>query len=65
MKKFLAIAVIAATLTSCGGSKTEETPAVDSTATVAADTTVAAPADTTAAADTTAKVAADSAKAHQ
>jgi len=61
MKKFLAIAVIAATLTSCGGSKTEETPAVDSTATVAVDTTVATPADSTAAVDTT--VAADSAKA--
>ena len=61
MKKFLAIAVIAASLTSCGGSKTEETPAVDSTATVAADTT-AAVVDTTAAADTTAAVAADSAK---
>ncbi len=32
MKKFLAIAMIAATLTSCGGGeKTEETPATDST----------------------------------
>jgi hypothetical protein len=61
MKKFLAIAMIAATLTSCGGGeKTEETPAADTTATApvetpAVDTTAAAPADTTAtvAADTT------------
>ena len=36
MKKFLAIAMIAATLTSCGGGETkEETPATDSAATVA------------------------------
>ena len=47
MKKFLAIALIAASLTSCGGGKTEETPAADTTAAVAADTTAAA-ADTTA-----------------
>jgi len=32
MKKFLAIALIAASLTSCGGGKTEETPATDSAA---------------------------------
>jgi len=32
MKKFLAIALIAASLTSCGGGKTEETPAADSNA---------------------------------
>ena len=58
MKKFLAIAVIAATLTSCGGGKTEEVAPVDTT-------TVAAPADTTTvapAADTTVAPAADSAK---
>jgi PBP1b-binding outer membrane lipoprotein LpoB len=56
MKKFLAIALIAASLTSCGGGKTEETPATDSAA-VTVDTTAAAPAvDTTAApaVDTTA-----------
>jgi PBP1b-binding outer membrane lipoprotein LpoB len=56
MKKFLAIALIAASLTSCGGGKTEETPATDSAA-VTVDTTVAAPAVDTAAAvtvDTTA-----------
>jgi len=60
MKKFFAIAFIAASLVACnGGGKTEEAPAADSTAAVteapaapAADTTaVAAPAaDTTAAA---------------
>ena len=43
MKKFLAIALIAASLTSCGGGKTEETPATDSAA-VTVDTTAAAPA---------------------
>jgi hypothetical protein len=57
MKKFLAIAVIAATLTSCGGGKTEEVAPVDTT-------TVAAPVDTIVAApvDTTLAPAADSAK---
>lgn len=58
MKKFLAIAMIAASLTACGGGeKTEETPAADST--VAPTETPAAPAVDSAApaaADTTAKV---------
>ena len=60
MKKFLAIALIAASLTSCGGGKTEEAPAADTTATVApADTTApAAPAAT----DSTAKPAAETKK---
>jgi len=64
MKKFLAIAMIAATLTSCGGGETkEETPATDSAATVApvetpapaATDSMAKPADSmaTPAADTT------------
>ena len=45
MKKFLAIAVIAATLTSCGGGKTEEAATVDTTTVApAADTTTVAPA---------------------
>jgi hypothetical protein len=59
MKKFLAIALIAASLTSCGGGKTEEAPAADTTATVAPVDTAAAPAavDTTKAADTTAAAA--------
>lgn len=54
MKKFLAIAMIAASLTACGGGeKTEETPAADST--VAPTETPAAPA-----ADSNAAPAADS-----
>ncbi len=57
MKKFLAIALIAASLTSCGGGKTEETPATD-TAAVTVDTTAAAvTVDTTAAAVDTAAAA--------
>ena len=58
MKKFLAIAVIAATLTSCGGGKTEEAAPVDSTTVAPApvDTTVAPVVDSAAAAaDTTKK----------
>ncbi len=59
MKKFLAIAVIAATLTSCGGGKTEEAATVDTTTVApAADTTTVAPAADT----TTVAPAADSAK---
>ena len=55
MKKFLAIAMIAATLTSCGGGeKTEETPATDSVAPVETP----APAAT----DSMAPAATDSAK---
>ncbi len=64
MKKFLAIAVIAATLTSCGGGKTEEAPATDSAAVApveapATTDSAAAPATTDSAA---APVAADSTK---
>ena len=61
MKKFLAIALIAASLTSCGGGKTEEAPATDSTtvAPAPADSMPAAPAvDTAKAADTTKQAAA-------
>ena len=54
MKKFFAIAFIAATLVACNGGG-EATPAADSTATPAVDTTAAPAVDTTAAADTTAK----------
>jgi hypothetical protein len=58
MKKFLAIAMIAATLTSCGGGETKEETTTDSAATVApvetpAPTTDSMPAP---AADSTAKV---------
>jgi len=57
MKKFLAIAMIAATLTSCGGGETKEEAPVDSTTVAPVET----PAPTTdsmpaPAADTTAKV---------
>jgi len=59
MKKFLAIAVIAATLTSCGGGKTEEAAPVDSTTVAPApvDSTTVAPVvdSAAAAADTTKK----------
>ncbi len=62
MKKFLAIAMIAATLTSCGGAETKE-ETTDTTATVAPMET--APVDTAATApvDTAAKVAVDTTKA--
>jgi len=62
MKKFLAIAMIAATLTSCGGGETKEEAPVDSTTVAPVETpapvdtaAVAAPADTTAKVDTAAK----------
>ena len=59
MKKFLAIAVIAATLTSCGGGKTEEAATTDTATVAPVETPAPAPADTTAApADTTAAPAA-------
>jgi len=60
MKKFFAIAFIAATLVACNGGG-EATPAADTTAATvdttaaAADTTAAAADTTAAAADTTAK----------
>ena len=60
MKKFLAIALIAATLTSCGGGKTEEAAPATDTAAVVAPVETPAPAvvDTTVkAADTTATAA--------
>jgi len=58
MKKFLAIAVIAATLTSCGGGSTEEAPATDSAAVAPVEAPAPAPVDTTAApVDTTAAAA--------
>lgn len=56
MKKFFAIAFIAATLVACNGGG-EATPAADTTAAPAVDTTAAATVDTTAAADTTAPAA--------
>ncbi|MBM3412725.1 MAG: hypothetical protein FJY19_05025 [Bacteroidetes bacterium] len=56
MKKFFAIAFIAATLVACNGGG-EATPAADTTAAAPADTTAAAPVDSTAAADTTAPAA--------
>ena len=61
MKKFLAIAMIAATLTSCGGGETKEEAPVDSPAVApvetpaTVDTTAPAAADTTAKVDTAAK----------
>ena len=63
MKKFLAIAVIAATLTSCGGGETKEEAPVDST-TVAPVETPAPTTDSmaTPATDSTAKVTVDSTK---
>ncbi len=56
MKKFLAIALIAATLTSCGGGKTEEAAPATDTAAVVAPVETPAPAvvDTAKVADTTA-----------
>ena len=55
MKKLLAIALIAASLTACNNEKKEETPAAPAMDTTAVAAPVAAPADTTAApADTTA-----------
>ena len=59
MKKFFAIAFIAATLVACNGGG-EATPAADTTA-ATVDTTAAA-VDTTAAADTTAPAADTTAK---
>ena len=61
MKKFLAIAMIAATLTSCGGGETKEGEATDTT-TVAPETTT--PIDTAAKApvDTAAKAPVDTTK---
>jgi ABC-type uncharacterized transport system auxiliary subunit len=51
MKKFLAIAMIAATLTSCGGAETKEeattdSPAVEATTTPAVDTPATTTVDT-------------------
>jgi len=65
MKKFFAIAMIAAALTSCGGSetKTEETTTdstmttVDSTMTTTVDTTTMTTVDSTKTVDTTAAAA--------
>ena len=62
MKKFLAIALIAASLTSCGGGKTEETPATDSAAVAPVDTAAAvAPVADSAAAPATDSAAAPAA----
>lgn len=60
MKKFFAIAFIAATLVACNGGG-EATPAADTTA-ATVDTTVAATVDTTAAAADTTAPAAEPAK---
>ena len=58
MKKFFAIAFIAASLVACGGGeKTEETPAADTTATAPVETPAPA-VDTTAKVDTAAPAAA-------
>jgi len=40
MKKFIAIAAVAISLTACNSSKTEETPVTTDTVTVKADTTM-------------------------
>lgn len=61
MKKFFAIAFIAATLVACNGGG-EATPAADTTAAPAVDTTAAATVDTTAAAADTTAPAAEPAK---
>lgn len=60
MKKFLAIAMIAATLTSCGGGETKEEATVDSPAVAPVETP--APVDTAAAKVDTAAAAADTTK---
>ncbi len=53
MKKLiLSLSILTLTLTSCGGGKTEEVPAVDSTVVVAVDTTKVS-VDTTVAETTT------------
>jgi len=65
MKKFLAIAMIAATLTSCGGGETKEEPKTDSATVAPVETPAPAPAaDSMAkpAMDSMAKPAMDSAK---
>jgi len=56
MKKFLAIAMIAATLTSCGGGETKEEPKTDSSMVAPIETPAPAPMDSMA------KPAMDSAK---
>ncbi len=60
MKKFLAIAAIAALMVSCNGDKSAEatTETVDTTAAATVDTTAAAPAVDTAAAAATVDTAA-------
>jgi len=64
MKKFLAIAMIAATLTSCGGGETKEEPKTDSSMVAPVETPAPAPMDSMAkpAMDSMAKPAMDSAK---
>jgi len=63
MKKFLAIAMIAATLTSCGGGETkEETPAADTAAVAPVETPAPATVDTAAKVDTAAAATADTTK---
>ena len=58
MKKFLAIAMIAATLTSCGGGETKEEATTDTAATVApVETPAPATMDTAAKVDTAAAAA--------
>ena len=60
MKKFLAIAMIAATLTSCGGGETKEEATTDTTTVAPMETP--APVDTAAAKVDTAAAAADTTK---
>lgn len=64
MKKFLAIAMIAATLTSCGGGETKEEPKADSTMVAPVETPAPAATDSMAkpATDSMATPAVDSAK---
>ena len=63
MKKFLAIAMIAATLTSCGGGETKEEPKADSTMVAPVETPAPAATDSMVKpADSMVKPAADTTK---
>ena len=63
MKKFLAIAMIAATLTSCGGGETKEEPKADSTMVAPVETPAPAATDSMVKpADSMVKTAADTTK---
>jgi len=62
MKKFLAIAMIAATLTSCGGGETKEEATTDTAAVAPVETPAPATMDTAAKVDTAAAATADTTK---